>query len=112
MTISMGRLLVEKLDNRHKGVDYFSHRVKVAGARVEVIPRFNLIREWCWSTWNPSFELDSILSLAWAQVGGTFTRLIPEMPNHWSWSISKDLLDFYIYLRTPQDLTMFELKWM
>ena len=114
MTMFMGRLVVEKLDNRHKGVDFFSHRVRVAGPRAIIIPCFNSIREWCWSTWNPSFELDSILSLAHltGTTGGTFTKLLPYVPDHWAWMISRDGFDYYIYLRSPEDLTMFELKWM
>lgn len=109
MTKSLSHLIVEKLDGRHKGSNYFSHRIRVAGPLVEVIYHFNSIREWCWSTWNPSFERESILKLIWKS-GGLVNGF--TLPKHWSWHIDRDGFEYFIYLRTPEDLTMFELKWM
>jgi hypothetical protein len=96
---------IEKLDKRHKGFTKFSHRIKVEGPHVEVIPKFMEVREWCWTSWNPSCERDMFMVMA----ASKFENV--PLPQHWAWYYDHDFYECYIYLVSEEDLSMFILKW-
>jgi hypothetical protein len=81
-----------KLDKRMKGYGEFTHYIEYS--RPQALD-FIKCRNWCWSQWGPSSELD----LWWGRV-----------PNEkWCWIM--DDWRLRIYLRTEAEAQWFLLKW-
>lgn len=95
---------IEKLDGRHKGSSYFSHRVLVQGLKLERLKEFQTVREWCWATWGPSCEREIYLSFAFNK--------IENRPLHWAWHYEVQFDECYIYITGPKELELFTLKWL
>jgi hypothetical protein len=93
---------VKKLDKRNKGCDQFKYYIRTNGLTGPQV--FHEIREWCWQTWGSSKEIFEWLN--------DQNRLTPVSCQnaHWTWQND----DYYrrIYLRTDQEYTMFNLRWM
>ena len=91
---------LEKLDKRHAGSAYFSHRAYITGlSSKDKGKEFLEVREWCWTTLGASCELN----------------LYPESAKaNWAWRIDDESSyrkDYYIYL-TEEARTHFALKWI
>jgi hypothetical protein len=84
---------LKKLDKRMSGHEDFSHFVEYI--RLKGLDFINC-RNWCWSQWGPSCELD-----LWYR---------HDKPNnHWCWIM--DDWRLRIYFRTEAEAQWFLLKW-
>jgi hypothetical protein len=102
--MNMNTHFLERLDRRHKGYDRFESRVEIGGrTRPDRIQNFNEIREWCWSVWGASSELENCRE-------GHFKD--SDRQVQWCWRIVPDERSGYIYLRGSQEANFFRLKWM
>ena len=93
-------LKLEKLDRRHNGSAWFTHRAYVTGLpAADKAKEFIEVREWCWATFGPSCEL-------------AIYNHHPRRAN-WAWryddSSSYDT-QHYIYF-TEEARSLFTLKW-
>ena len=84
-------LKISKLDKRHTGNQWFTHRVAFIGQYPGKAINLCRAREWLWETFGPSREVRSI---------GYLKNEIPQ----WSWETDHSY--FRIYL-TDQALTQF-----
>ena len=91
-------LKLEKLDRRHNGSTWFTHRAYVSGT-ADRVKKFLEIREWAWTTFGPSCELNLYPASAKA---------------NWAWRVDDESSfrkEYYIYL-TEEARTHFALKWI
>jgi len=86
---------IQKLDARHNGHWYFTHRVEISGNWDQRREQFVQMREWCWENFGPGVERD----------------LVDHKPEtKWAWHVHDRPTGFYIYLK-DELLTYFSLKW-
>jgi hypothetical protein len=85
------KIKVSKLDRRHTGVHWFTHRVVFEGSYRGCAMNLSRAREWLWETFGPSREVGMV---------GYFPDEIPQ----WSWETDHSY--FRIYL-TEHALTQF-----
>ena len=91
---------LEKLDKRHNGSAWFTHRAYVTGLpAADKSKEFLEIREWCWTTFGPSCELDIYHHSSRA---------------NWAWRFNNEksyAIGHYIYL-TDEARSLFIMKWI
>lgn len=76
-----------RLDRRHTGHDCFDYQIHLD------VEQFVQVRNWCWETFGPSYELNIVKS---------------NDPPAWCWrSVGYNA----IYLRGDEQATLFQLKW-
>jgi hypothetical protein len=99
----MNLFKIQKLDGRHNGVDHFTHfisyNVYVRGANISTTAnqlRFSLARDWFWTTFGASCELNMF------NPNNQTLGLVTE----WAWST--DNLNLRIYV-TESTLSHFML---
>lgn len=83
---------ISKLDSRHTGNQWFTHRVSFEGHLQGRINNLSKSREWLWTTFGPSREVGSI------------GFMDPTARPVWAWETNYSY--FRIYL-TGQALTQF-----
>ena len=83
----------KKLDKRHKGHGLFKYAVIFDYKETE---KFCEIRNWCWSQWGPSSELDLYKSCSFNSEG-------------WAWITDEWRKN--IYLKSDKEYQWFILKW-
>jgi len=83
---------VSKLDSRHTGNQWFTHRVSFDGHHQGCIQGLCSAREWLWTTFGPSREVGSI------------GYMDPTQRPVWAWETNYNY--FRIYLTGPA-LTQF-----
>ena len=96
-------LVLEKLDRRHVGNEFFKHRVWISDGRREGLLPITEIRNWCWEVWGASAERDYFVTLSYMN-----QKIYNE---HWAWHTDANG-HVYIYLTNDQALAFFKLKWM
>jgi|688.fasta_scaffold2058404_1 hypothetical protein len=82
---------ISKLDRRHTGNQWFTHRVMFDGAYPGKAINLCKAREWLWATFGPSREVSSI---------GYLSKEIPL----WSWETNYSYFRLYL---SEQALTQF-----
>lgn len=104
------KLTIKKTDKRHSGNHEWQYLVVVERglvtrfgntALVQKATDLNSIREWCWTTYGPSCELELWLPLP----DGSQSK-----NEHWCWHTNFN--NFKIYLRTEKEANWFKLKWL
>ncbi len=104
------KFVLKKTDKRHTGNTEWQYVViieKDAGspfgysAVQNKSKRLNEVREWCWTTYGPSCELEFWLRIEDGVSGKN---------EHWCWHTNFD--NFKIYLRTDKEANWFKLKWL
>lgn len=85
---------ISKLDGRHTGNNWFTHRVTFIGHRQGCTNSLSKAREWLWVTFGPSREIQ------------TFGFTDPNSRPLWAWETDSTYSCFRIYL-TGQALTQF-----
>ena len=102
------KLTIKKTDKRHTGHEQWQYLVIVERQPQTPFGSFthlyktkdlNQLREWCWTTYGPSCELE-------------FWLRLPETERncHWCWNTNYN--NFKIYLRTDKETNWFKLKWL
>ena len=89
-------MLLEKLDGRHQGNLWFTHRSWFPKRDTKA---FLDVREWCWNTFGPSCEL------------GLYSE---SKQANWAWRVDEERsysVNYYIYL-TEDARALFALKWI
>ena len=82
-----------KLTKQYSGHQYFKYCVNYT---YKDFQQFIDQREWCWTTWGPSVELE-------------FYRRTKNANVHWAWIT--DAHRVRLYLGTEQDASHFVLRW-
>jgi hypothetical protein len=82
-----------KLDRRHLGYGDFKYAINF---RTIELNKFCSIRNWCWSQWGPSAEVEYLI------------KLNGENPG-WSWV--SDQWRMRIYFATDKEYQWYLLKW-
>lgn len=104
------KLTIKRTDKRHTGNAEWQYLVVIERAAnvpfgntviVQKATDLNLIREWCWSTYGPSCELE-----LWLNISDT----TPGKNIHWCWHTNYS--NFKIYLRTDKEANWFKMKWL
>lgn len=100
-----------KLDRRHKGFGDWTYLISrpvpnyiKAGSLLESKQQFYKWREWCWSTWGSSKEIDR-----WLEDYHTRYPIFESQNAHWCWQ--NDEYESRIYLRGDPELSIFLLRW-
>jgi hypothetical protein len=83
-----------EIDRRHHGYGFFKYAVDFS--YLELI-KYCEMREWCWSQWGASSELD-----IWEK---TQTRL----STNWCWLKEKGIVRIYLF--SDKEYQWFLLKW-
>jgi len=104
------RFTLKKTDKRHTGNQDWQYVVTVErnanvsfgnATLIQKSQDLHQIREWCWTTYGPSCELERWL-------------MIPEGSHsknqHWCWHTNFN--NWKIYLRTDKEANWFKLKWL
>lgn len=96
-----------ELDRRHTGYGIWKwYVVPPRDYLTQDISKFKFFeyREWCWSEWGPSKELD--------QYGyrDLFDGVISSS-KHWCWSIISKQGPYLIYLKGDLEANLFALRW-
>jgi hypothetical protein len=99
----MNEIKLEKLDNRHTLVTFFTHRARLRG--IDDAPKFIEIRNWLWEQYGPGIERELVWVMKYQNTLGNIT----EVPTKWAWHVDDN--KYYIYLK-EETLTHFTLKWM
>lgn len=86
-------MIIKKVDRRMNGNEWFGHVVNFVHNE---IPRFVECREWAWTSFGPSCELENL-----DKSGKENLR--------WCWSNTK--WDTRLYFQTDQELNWFKLTW-
>lgn len=85
---------IGKLDKRHNGHKNFKYHVRFYTINRD---KFVDVRNWCWKTWGPSAELETL-------------DLLQKYTDHkWSWVCDKYTTK--IFLRSDDEYQWFLLKW-
>lgn len=95
------------LDRRHKGFTmwkYYIHRPKRIPLEQSKILFYNW-RNWCWSEWGPSKELEEYTT---ADLFDNYN----SSNSHWCWTSDRNFGIHRIYLRSDLEATAFALKWI
>ena len=104
------KLTIKKTDKRHTGGYQWKWLVIVerqpttqfgTPTKIQKSQNLNEIREWCWTTYGPSCELEFWLCMP----EGSQSR-----NEHWCWHTNFD--NYKIYLRTDKEANWFKLKWL
>ena len=104
------KLTIKKTDKRHSGNHEWQYLVVVERglvtrfgntALVQKATDLNSIREWCWTTYGPSCELE-----LWLNIPDN----TPSKNTHWCWHTNYS--NFKIYLRTDKEANWFKMKWL
>lgn len=104
------KLTIKRTDKRHTGHQDWLYLVTVerqpisafgSMTTIQKIADLNTIREWCWTTYGPSCELELWLSAA---------DNTPSKNVHWCWHTNYN--NYKIYLRTEKEANWFKLKWL
>ena len=104
------KLTIKKTDKRHTGHYHWQYVVIVERipttlfgkpSILQKIDNLNTIREWCWTTYGPSCELEFWLAINEAGANKN---------EHWCWHTNYD--NYKIYLRTDKEANWFKLKWL
>lgn len=85
---------IGKLDRRHNGHLQFKYYARFLTISMD---QFCEVRNWCWQTWGPSAELDTIRYLEYGK------------DLKWAWIC--DQYNVKIYLATDKEYQWFTLKW-
>ena len=106
-------LKIAKTDRRYTGSDHFAYVVDVKTRYVPAMGgnlntraslrylEFQVVRDWCISTWGMSCEREHWLTL----------KAQEQEPNeHWCWN--SENYDAKIYLATDKEVTWFKLRWL
>jgi hypothetical protein len=93
---------IVKLDRRHTGSIYFKYRLELRGPAG--FKNFLTYRHWAWDTFGPSCELSHYLQLA---VNSELDET--SLSHRWAWNIIP--IERFIYLKSSEDLLLFQLKW-
>lgn len=83
---------IGKLDKRHNGHGKFKYYVNFS---FNTLQKFVEVRNWCWQTWGPSAELDTLKKIS----------------NVAKWSWICDQYNTRIYLNGDTEYQWFVLKW-
>ncbi len=108
----MNRKFFKKLDKRNTGHGHWTYYVDRYISRGltnsitlhDANQKFFNWREWCWSTWGPSKELDYWLDDYRHPTGEHVSH-----NTHWCWQ--NDRFNTRIYLKDDKELSAFLLKW-
>ena len=95
-------ITVSKLDGRHTGYKYFKYLVKTTFPS-----EFFKLREWCWTTWGASKEIDD-----WLDDELRESKIDVEIISknaHWAWQNNE--YGTRIYLKDDDDVVLFRLRW-
>jgi hypothetical protein len=104
------KLTIKKTDKRHSGNHEWQYLVVVERmanvtfgnmATIQKTADLNAIREWCWTTYGPSCELELWLAVP---------ENTPGKNTHWCWHTNFN--NFKIYLRTDKEANWFKMKWL
>jgi len=100
----------KRTDKRHNGHKDWQYIVVVQSlpsarwgtdSKIQKTKFLNELREWCWTTYGPSCELELWLTLPEGAVGKN---------DKWCWHTNFD--NFKIYLRTEKEANWFKIKWL
>lgn len=90
------RMKIRKIDARNKLYGNFVWQIRLDSEL------FFDVRDWCWATWGPAVDY-----VWWEQYG--------VKRNNVNWSFDSGEIDRFkkrvIYLRSDEELTLFQLKW-
>jgi hypothetical protein len=88
---------LQTLDRRHNGYGRFIYRTDF---RKSEILLFHEVREWCWSIWGSSCELDM-----------AYPSNFPQGKElYWCWRSDTDHYKF-LYFKGRDEASFFNLKW-
>lgn len=85
---------IGKLDRRHNGHNQFKYYARFLTFQMD---QFCEVRNWCWQTWGPSAELDTIRYL--------------EHGRNLKWAWTCDQYNVKIFLASDKEYQWFTLKW-
>jgi len=90
-------MIVTKLDRRHTGNHYFAYYAtpSESSAMNQNIATFHAWRVWCWETFGPSGERDSMIRMK-------------SQTAQWAWDTEFQHLRLYF---KEDAFTLFKLKW-
>lgn len=102
---------ITKLNRKYTGYEYFQYIVTVEHPKTnryadtqELRQQWFALREWCWSTWGPSKELED-----WLRSRIMDPTKAVGQNEHWVWQ--NDRYATRIYLTSDKELTWFKLRW-
>lgn len=76
---------------------------------------FQLVRNWCMTTWGPSCELESYeMFLAYTSYSEIFLNQEQGLNPYWAWDYAlkrNGTAVFKIFLKTEKELNWFTLRW-
>lgn len=99
-------MIINYTDGRFKGFRKFRYYIDFSKSRHFVDgPSFWEVREWCWQTYGPSKEIDSILDDYKYQ---QFDKV--SHSKKWCWQ--SDNYTQRLYLAGPKEADWFTLKWL
>lgn len=98
------KIAKQRLDRRHSGFHAWKYFIKFP-YDCDKTHRHNFftVREWCWSLWGPSKELDE-----WLQDTNNLNAC--SQNEFWCWQ--NDRYNTRIYLRTDKELSQLALVWL
>ena len=88
---------VQKLDKRHSGNHYFKYYVVSTKIWAERYQELQYWREWCWTTFGPAAELNTVLMM--------------RNDRDWMWAWDTGHNNCRLYLKSDAELSWFSLKW-
>ena len=96
----MKKYTIARLDRRHKGYRYFSHyAMPVWSSQLSDKLEFFEWRNWCWTTWGPGYERDTIIEFGAG----------PYHSCKWAWHTNDGAKR--LYFATEKELNWFVLTW-
>jgi hypothetical protein len=107
----MKKFILQKLDARHHGSAWFTHRVEVLGDMETKAQMLHNVRIWCWETFGSSCELDYLNDCYKEPVDPTAKKYPWDLGITVDWAWRVDDRRMFVYLRNSA-LTNFQLKWM
>lgn len=107
----MKKFTVQKLNKRYNGSEWFQYRLKIlphtGGYQIysERAKNFFEMRNYCWSIWGPSSELEMY----------GFDKDKTLTSNKWAWryinyGTRAGAMESFIYIRNEQELSLLTLK--
>lgn len=102
---------VTKLNRKYTGYEHFQYIVTVERPKnnrfldfQEIKQEWFELREWCWTTWGPSKEIED-----WLKATMIDPTTHVSQNTHWCWQ--NDKYATRIYLTSDKELNWFTLRW-